>query len=84
MNGFTFRKAQPAPSRRLNTSREGSPLGRYSEVPSPPPRNTARGFVVPQTPVEAPAGRVLLEGYRGAIMNNFEGEGPRVNAVCIQ
>jgi len=35
-----------------------------------------------RTQLPTPNGRVIFEGYRKDIINNFEGEKPRFNPVC--
>jgi hypothetical protein len=76
MNGIQNRK--PVPSRQSgdsNTSGYGSYPARSQDSTRVASQSGSRA----QLP--SPNGRVIFEGYRKDIINNFEGEKPRFNPV---
>ncbi len=76
MNGVQTRKPLPQrPSEDMTTGGYGPYPTRSQEMV----KGTAQ--LESRTQLPQPNGRVILEGYRKDIINNFEGEKPRFNPV---
>jgi hypothetical protein len=78
MNGTQSRKPVPARGRSGDSNTSG--YGSYPTRSQDPTQGSWQSGSRAQLP--SPNGRVIFEGYRKDILNNFEGEKPRFNPVC--
>jgi hypothetical protein len=75
MNGIGARKVIPAGPSVYSTRSYGPHMSKNGEMIQMASQLQA------QTPVQGPSGKILLEGWKQSIDNNFEGETPWFSPV---